>query len=126
MDSKVSQKQKDSNQGFFTQAALLFESVFILMLGVLTGILMPDDVILNTRQMVSNSWLHPDLDYLKYTLFLLSVFVIFHQHFCWMWLVKISNRVFSKKDWGEIYFIYTCVGLFLFSICFGVLQIFYT
>jgi len=121
----VNYKKTENGQGILTQVALISESIFILTLGVLIGILMPYDLISGTRQMLSVSVLHDHPGYLKYTLLLLAGFVVFHHHFCWMWLVRISNQVFSKKNWGEIYFMYTCIGLLLFALCFGFLQIFW-
>ena len=123
---EINHQQTGIDRGLFTQVTLIFESVFILLLGVLAGVLMPDRLIFSIRRILVESLLYFQPGYLKYGLLLLAIFVIFHQHFCWMWLVRFSNKVFSRKNWGEIYFIYTCTGLFLFSICFGLLQILWT
>jgi hypothetical protein len=125
MGLKINQKGTEHSQSHLTRAALVLESVFIFALGFFVGLLMAPDLDFKMSQTLFKSWLYKDPRYLKYVLLLLAAFVIFHHYFCWMWLVRISNQVFSKKNWGEIYFIYTCVGLFLFSICFGILQIFW-
>lgn len=117
-------KNDITDRGAFSQTVLILESVFILLLGVLTGVLLPDEIISKAQKLISDSLLNYQPGHFKYAVLLLAAFIIFHQHFCWMWLVRNSNRVFSKKNWGEICFIYTCVGLFLFSVCFGISQIF--
>jgi hypothetical protein len=119
----LNHQKAGADKGFFTQATLIFESVFVLLLGILAGVLMPESMIAGIRRVLAESPLSFQPGYLKYILLLLAVFVIFHQYFCWMWLVRFSNKVFSRKNWGTIYFTYTCIGLFIFSICFGLLQI---
>jgi hypothetical protein len=116
-------KKAAQERGVLTQAALILESGFVLLLGVLAGVFMPDELIMKARQLASNSLLNFSPGHLKYVMVLLAVFVIFHQYFCWMWLIRISSQVFLKRNWGEIYFVYTIICLFLFSVCFGFMQI---
>jgi hypothetical protein len=102
---------------FVAQITLILESVMVLLMGLLMGVLLPNSVTVQIRSILSRSLIYMDAQQAFYAAWVLSVFLIIHQYLCWMWLVKESKKRFVDTNrWGNIIFVYGCTALILFSV----------
>jgi hypothetical protein len=99
------------------QITLILESVMVMLMGLLVGVLLPDSISMQIRLALSRSWIYIEPQNTVYTALALSGFLIIHQYLCWMWLIKASKKQFGETNrLGNIIFIYCCSALILFSV----------
>ena len=95
---------------------LISEVIFIFGMGMLVGVLLPERTILRIREAVSQSAFIQSTHSGFYLALATAVFLIVHQHICWVWLLKVSKQHFTTRNWGRLIFYYGCTGLLVFSL----------